>query len=88
MDFYPSNLVSVFIIIKREFQIILNSIHSGKRMCVGDELAKIVLFLYAGRILQQFTISLADKLNLDLDGECGITLVPKPHSLFFQRRQE
>ena len=55
-------------------------------MCIGDELAKMILFLYGGRILQNFSISVAEKTVLNLEGDCGITLVPKPHNLIFKRR--
>lgn len=52
-------------------------------MCVGDELARMILFLFAGRILSEFSITLGDDQPPDLEGECGITLIPKPHRLVF-----
>lgn len=55
-------------------------------MCVGDELARMMLFHFAGRILQKFKISLPTDVVADLDGECGITLVPKSHRLLFELR--
>ncbi|XP_032673775.1 cytochrome P450 306a1 isoform X2 [Odontomachus brunneus] len=60
---------------------------AGKRMCVGDELARMILFLFAARILRSFVISLPAGACIDLDGECGITLVPKPHRLVFTSRE-
>ncbi|EFN88283.1 Cytochrome P450 306a1 [Harpegnathos saltator] len=60
---------------------------TGKRMCVGDELARMILFLFAARILHTFVISMPPDTHVDLDGECGITLVPKPHRLLFTARQ-
>ncbi|XP_012282355.1 cytochrome P450 306a1 [Orussus abietinus] len=59
---------------------------SGKRMCVGDELARMLLFLFAGKILQSFKVRLAPGSTIDLEGEGGITLVPKPHRLVFAPR--
>jgi len=59
----------------------------GKRMCVGDELAKMMLFLFAARMLHSFVISLPADAPVDLEGECGITLVPKPHRLVFTPRE-
>jgi len=61
--------------------------HQGKRMCVGDELAKMMLFLFAARMLRSFVISLPADAPVDLEGECGITLVPKPHRLVFTPRE-
>ncbi|KAK1122009.1 hypothetical protein K0M31_009857 [Melipona bicolor] len=59
---------------------------SGKRVCVGEELARMILFLFTGRILRAFAISVPPNEVVDLEGECGITLVPKPHRLTFVPR--
>ncbi|CAH1998239.1 unnamed protein product [Acanthoscelides obtectus] len=56
----------------------------GKRMCVGDELARSLMFLFVVTTLQNFRISLEDQ-NVDLNGECGITLTPKHHRLIFSK---
>ncbi|XP_071563531.1 cytochrome P450 306a1 [Temnothorax nylanderi] len=60
---------------------------AGKRMCVGDELAKMILFLFAARFLHSFVISVPSGMRIDLEGECGITLIPKPHRLVFTSRE-
>ncbi|XP_014480494.1 PREDICTED: cytochrome P450 306a1 isoform X1 [Dinoponera quadriceps] len=60
---------------------------AGKRMCVGDELARMILYLFAAKILRSFVISAPSDACIDLDGECGITLVPKPHRLVFTSRE-
>ncbi|XP_078052770.1 cytochrome P450 enzyme phantom [Augochlora pura] len=59
---------------------------SGKRVCVGEELARMILFLYAGRILRKFNVSTPPDESIDLEGDSGITLVPKPHRLMFAER--
>ncbi|KAF7992669.1 hypothetical protein HCN44_005013 [Aphidius gifuensis] len=59
---------------------------TGKRVCVGDELARMILFLYAGRILQNYKISIPKNHVVDLRGDIGITLIPKPHKLVFSSR--
>ncbi|XP_015126184.1 cytochrome P450 306a1 [Diachasma alloeum] len=59
---------------------------TGKRMCVGDELARWILFLFTGRIIQKFRISVPEGETVDFVGDCGITLVPKPHKLVFLER--
>ena len=60
---------------------------SGKRVCVGEELARMILFLFAGTILRAFVVSVPSGETADLEGECGITLVPKPHRLIFLPRR-
>lgn len=56
-------------------------------MCVGEELARMILFLYAARILHAFTVSLPDKCDNPLESECGITLIPKQRKLRFRVRK-
>ncbi|XP_026674418.1 cytochrome P450 306a1 [Ceratina calcarata] len=60
---------------------------NGKRVCVGEELARMILFLFAGRLLRAFIVSVPAGETVDLEGECGITLVPKPHRLAFIPRR-
>ncbi|XP_076639914.1 cytochrome P450 enzyme phantom isoform X2 [Colletes latitarsis] len=59
---------------------------TGKRVCVGEELARMILFLFAARILRALNISVPSNETVDLEGDCGITLVPKPHRLMFVAR--
>ncbi|GJQ71364.1 CYP306A1 [Trypoxylus dichotomus] len=61
---------------------------TGKRMCVGDELAKIILFLFTTSVLQEFFIEPANNVKLDSIGECGITLTPKDYRLTFKIRKD
>ncbi|RZC36682.1 p450 domain containing protein, partial [Asbolus verrucosus] len=49
----------------------------GKRMCVGEELAKMSLFLFGATILQKFKVECDDRAKIDLTGICGLTLTPK-----------
>lgn len=56
-------------------------------MCVGEELARMILFLYAAKILHAFTVRLPDKCDNPLESECGITLVPKQRTLCFSVRK-
>lgn len=57
-------------------------------MCIGDELANILLFLFGATILQKFDISPHVDFEVDLEGEIGITLTPKPVKLVFTCRSK
>lgn len=65
---------------------------TGKRMCPGDELARMVLTLFTGRILSRFHVQLdeeeaPDGEQVSMDGECGITLAPAHYKLRFTKLQ-
>ncbi|KAJ8676569.1 hypothetical protein QAD02_012356 [Eretmocerus hayati] len=60
---------------------------TGKRMCPGEDLARMILFLFGARILYNFSITVPSNEEIDLEGQCGITLVPKPQNLIFKRRK-
>lgn len=54
---------------------------TGKRMCVGDEWARMMLFMFSAGLLQRAHLSLPDGEQADLEGICGITLTPKEQRL-------
>ena len=56
-------------------------------MCLGDEFARLMLFMFVGGILSRFKISVDKKEDYDMEGECGITLTPKRHLLIFHQRK-
>ncbi|KAE8740538.1 Cytochrome P450 CYP306 [Frankliniella occidentalis] len=60
---------------------------TGKRMCVGDEWARMMLFLFSAGMLQRLQLSLPDGVEADLEGVCGITLTPKDQALRCVERQ-
>ncbi|XP_046836834.1 cytochrome P450 306a1 isoform X1 [Vespa crabro] len=60
---------------------------SGKRMCVGDKLARMIMFLFCSRIIHKFDVSVPPNVSINLKGDTGITLVPKPHRLVFTPRK-
>ncbi|GLH15187.1 Cytochrome P450 306a1 [Gryllus bimaculatus] len=60
---------------------------AGKRMCVGETMANMLLLLFGGTVLHAFKVSTAPGgPQPDLEGQCGITLAPKPHRLLFEAR--
>ncbi|XP_064082741.1 cytochrome P450 306a1-like [Macrobrachium nipponense] len=62
---------------------------TGRRVCIGDEFAKMILFVFTSRILLKFRVSLENKDPEDdpaKDPVCGLTLTPRPCNLIFTRR--
>ncbi|XP_058448986.1 cytochrome P450 306a1 [Malaya genurostris] len=56
---------------------------TGKRMCLGDELARMILFLYTARLFWHFELDIVEKPS-DLTGVCGITLTPPSYEIHFK----
>ncbi|KAM4695591.1 cytochrome P450 2G1-like [Rhinophrynus dorsalis] len=61
---------------------------SGKRICLGEGLARMELFLFLTTILQNFTLkSAVDPEDLDLTAEMsGFGNIPRPYQLCFIQR--
>ncbi|TRZ04014.1 hypothetical protein DNTS_031183 [Danionella cerebrum] len=55
---------------------------AGPRVCVGESLARIELFLFTARLLQRFRFSkVAGKPLPDLSGRLGVVLQPEKFSV-------
>ncbi|KAL0970546.1 hypothetical protein UPYG_G00243600 [Umbra pygmaea] len=55
---------------------------AGPRVCVGESLARLELFLFVSGLLQRFTFSPAPGVSLpDLQGRLGVVLQPLNYSL-------
>ena len=61
-------------------------LNAGKRMCVGEELARMLLFLFGATIIHKFNVKAPEGVTIDLEGECGIVLTPKPQTLLLTPR--
>ncbi|GFS87499.1 cytochrome P450 18a1 [Nephila pilipes] len=59
----------------------------GKRSCPGKSLAEIEVFLYIVAILQKFEICIPPGKEIDLEGELGISLMPKRQDLCLNLRR-
>ena len=59
---------------------------SGRRMCLGDSLAKMEMFLFFTTVLQRFVFRMVDEDNPpSAEGLHGITLSPHKYELLTSR---
>ncbi|XP_044146828.1 cytochrome P450 2C5-like [Bufo gargarizans] len=54
---------------------------AGRRSCAGESLAKMELFLFFTRLLQNFTFQAPPGAALDLNSAIGFTAGPLPHKI-------
>lgn len=63
----------------------------GKRMCLGEELARNILHLYIANIVYHYDwirISPEDAMLIDLTGNCGLTLTPPDYIIIFSKNNK
>ena len=61
-------------------------VSSGKRVCLGEGLAKMELFLFLVGLLQKFSFSVPDGVELSTEGISGTTRVPHPYKVYAKAR--
>ncbi|XP_048833566.1 cytochrome P450 2J1-like [Brienomyrus brachyistius] len=54
---------------------------AGKRVCLGEQLARMELFLFFTSLLQRFTFSTPPGMEPSLEFKLGFTRCPKPYKL-------
>ncbi|XP_020391473.1 cytochrome P450 2K1-like [Rhincodon typus] len=54
---------------------------AGRRICLGESLAKMELFLFFTTLMQRFSFRALPTAPLDLTPCVGLTLCPKPHQV-------
>lgn len=61
---------------------------SGKRLCLGENLARMELFLFFTSFMQHFSFSMPAGVEPVLDYRAGLTLAPKPYKICVQASSE
>ncbi|XP_078141646.1 cytochrome P450 2J4-like isoform X2 [Centroberyx gerrardi] len=59
---------------------------AGKRVCLGEGLAKMELFLFFVSLFQKFSFSTLDGVELSTEGIVGITRTPYPFKVYAKAR--
>uniref|UniRef100_A0A672YG86 Cytochrome P450 2J6-like n=1 Tax=Sphaeramia orbicularis TaxID=375764 RepID=A0A672YG86_9TELE len=59
---------------------------AGKRVCLGEGLAKMELFLFFVGLLQKFSFSVPEGVELSTEGITGTTRVPQPFKAYAKAR--
>ncbi|XP_061489202.1 cytochrome P450 2J2-like [Rhineura floridana] len=54
---------------------------AGKRVCLGEQLARVELFLFFTALLQKFTFQAPKDVTLNLDFRMGLTVSPQPYRI-------
>lgn len=75
------SIVSVEDIVKRWDSVLSHCASTGKRVCLGEQLARMELFLFFTCLLQRFSFSAPAGVQPTLDFKMGFARSPKPYQL-------
>ncbi|KAL6486149.1 hypothetical protein MHYP_G00055410 [Metynnis hypsauchen] len=59
---------------------------AGKRVCLGEQLARMELFLFFVGLFQKFRFSTVEGAQLSTEGVIGVTLTPRPFKIYAKAR--
>ncbi|XP_041913253.1 cytochrome P450 2J2-like [Alosa sapidissima] len=59
---------------------------AGKQVCLGEQLARMELFLFFVSLFQKFRFSMQEGVKLSLEGDVGITRSPFPFKILAHTR--
>uniref|UniRef100_A0A3B4BQ67 Cytochrome P450, family 2, subfamily N, polypeptide 13 n=1 Tax=Pygocentrus nattereri TaxID=42514 RepID=A0A3B4BQ67_PYGNA len=59
---------------------------AGKRVCLGEQLAKMELFLFFVGLFQKFRFSAVEGAQLSTERVVGVTLTPQPFKIYVKAR--
>ena len=65
-----------------------NFLFSGRRHCLGEQLARMEMFLFFTTLLQRFHLQFPPGTVPTVTPKLGMTLQPKPYSICAVRRQQ
>ena len=69
--------------------VIPTHIYTGRRVCLGEQLARMELFVFVANFLHSFDFLRPpgnDELPSLDDGRQGVTMAPPPYEVVIQRR--
>lgn len=85
-EFIPERFIKDGQISKPDFFIPFST---GRRMCLGDVLTKMEVFLFLVNLLCEFDLTTSPEDELPkLEGVAGATMSPKPFRLLLKSRDE
>ncbi|XP_063915646.1 cytochrome P450 306a1-like [Zophobas morio] len=58
---------------------------SGKRVCIGEDIAQIMMSILIANVLKNFKIERPDSSPIDFTGVCGALLTPKAQKIIFKK---
>ncbi len=80
-SFPKLSVLPAYSILNRQFNCLT---HTGRRVCLGESLARMELFLFFTSLLQSYRFTTPPGVSgddLDLKGIVGVILNPSPHKL-------
>lgn len=62
------------------------AVYSGRRVCLGEQLARQELFIFFSTLMHFFHVRLPDGVTPDFEPEDKFVMKPKPYQIIFESR--